>query len=292
MGIWAVAEEREALVATLRERGSVRSRQTQYRSKSGLIGTALLSAEVIEIDGKPCVVFMSIDITDLKGAEQEIVSSRNQLRRLGAHLEKVREEERTHVAREIHDQLGQELTGLKMDLSWCLSRIPAEQKGLADKTRGMLDLVDETVRTVRRIATELRPGVLDDLGLIPALEWQAQEFQSRSGIACSFTPRPGDRPLDIGRTTALFRIFQETLTNAARHSRATRVDAVLAWKSDHVSLAVADNGVGMPDMQAEPGESFGILGMKERAMMYGGELTITQTDGGGTTITVTIPIPT
>ncbi len=292
VGIWAAPAEREAFVTTLHEHGSVRNRQTQYRSKTGRTGIALLSAEVIEIDGKDCVVFMSIDITDLKGAEQELVSSRNQLRRLGAHLEKVREEERAHVAREIHDQLGQELTGLKMDLSWCLSRIPAEEKALADKTSAMIGLVDETVHTVRRIATELRPGVLDDLGLIPALEWLAQEFQTRSGILCSFTSRQGDRPLDIGRTTALFRIFQETLTNAARHSRATRVDAVLGWGSDHVRLEVADNGVGMPALQTEPGESFGILGMKERAMMCGGELRIAETQGGGTTISVDIPIPT
>ena len=191
VGLWSVPQEREAIVKALQEHGAVRNRQTKYKTKSGRVGDALLSAEVIEIDGRPCVVFMAIDITDLKGAEEEVLSSRNQLRRLGAHLEKVREEERAHVAREIHDQLGQELTGLKMDLAWCASRIPAEQKALADRTRSMIGLVDETVQTIRKIASELRPGILDDLGLIPALEWQAQEFQSRSGIPCTFSPGAG-----------------------------------------------------------------------------------------------------
>jgi PAS domain S-box-containing protein len=291
VGIWTVPEERDELVRTLRERGAVRNRPTNYRSKSGRMGVALLCAEIIEIDGNECVVFMAIDITELKGAEQEVRSSRNQLRRLGAHLEKVREEERTHVAREIHDQLGQELTGLKMDLAWCISRIPAEQKALSDRAKSMMGLLDETVHTVRRIASELRPGILDDLGLIAALEWQAQEFQQRSGIACAFTSGPGDRPLDIGRTTALFRIFQETLTNVARHSHATRVEAILRWEQDHVGLEVVDNGIGFPDAGAEPVESFGILGMKERAMMFDGELCIAQTNGGGTTISVEIPTP-
>ncbi|HTY59302.1 MAG TPA: PAS domain S-box protein [Bacteroidota bacterium] len=289
VGLWPVPQQREAIIAQLREHGAVRNRQTRYSTKSGRMGDALLSAEVIEIDGKKCVVFMAVDITDLKDAEEEVRSSRNQLRRLAAHIEKVREEERAHVAREIHDQLGQEMTGLKMDLAWCNSRIPADQKALAERTRSMIGLVDQTVQTIRKIASELRPGILDDLGLIPALEWQAQEFQSRSGIPCTLSPGAGDRPLDIGRTTALFRIFQETLTNVARHAHATRVDAVLRWGEDHVGLEVADNGVGMPDSATEPGESFGILGMKERAMMYGGELSISPTRGGGTTVTVNIP---
>jgi PAS domain S-box-containing protein len=290
VGVWPIPHERDAIVGALKEHGSVRNRQTKYRSKTGKIGDALLSAEVIEIDGKQCVVFMAVDITELKGAEEQVLSSRNQLRRLGAHLEKVREEERAHVAREIHDQLGQELTGLKMDLAWCAGKIPPELKALAERTKSMIGQVDGTVQTIRKIASELRPGILDDLGLIPALEWQAGEFQGRSGIPCTFSPGAGERPLDIGRTTALFRIFQETLTNVARHARATRVEAALRWEPDRVGLEVADNGVGMPDATAEQRESFGILGMNERAMMYGGELSIGPTNGGGTTVRVSIPI--
>ncbi len=289
VGIWSVPQEREALVTSLRKHEPVRNRQAKFRSKTGREGHALVSAEVIDIDGKECVVFMAIDITDLKAAEEEIVSSRNQLRRLGTHLEKVREDERTHVAREIHDQLGQELTGLKMDLSWCAGRIPPDQTALAERVRKMIGLVDETVRTVRRIASDLRPGILDDLGLIAALEWQAQEFQNRCGIACTLTTEGADGPLDVERTTTVFRIFQETLTNVARHSRATRVDALLRRSGNRVSLTVTDNGIGMSPGASAPGESFGILGMKERAMMYGGELTIGETRGGGTTVSVSIP---
>ena len=163
------------------------------------------------------------DITERKKAEEQLKGSTEQLRALSAHLQSVREEERTLISREIHDELGQELTGLKMDLSWLVKRLSKNQKSLISKTESMLKLVDSTIQTVRRISSELRPGVLDDLGLIAAIEWQAQDFENRTGITCDFSSSVEEIGLDRDRSTAVFRIFQETLTNVSRHAKATRV---------------------------------------------------------------------
>src|SRR3954470_12622546 len=161
-----------------------------------------------------------MDITDRKLTEQRLRDSREQLRALSAHLERVREEDRTRVAREIHDELGQALTGLKMDLSWFAGRLP-NVPVLNEKSASMLKLIDSTVNAVRRLSTELRPAILDSLGLIPAIEWLAQEFQKRTGVACEFIATDDELNLDQERTTALFRICQEALTNVARYAQAS-----------------------------------------------------------------------
>src|SRR5207244_2973139 len=167
--------------------------------------------------------------TERKRAEERLRRSREQLRSLSAHLQSVREEERTHIAREIHDELGQMLTGLKIDLSWLENRLgrnghPKTQPLLLDKIKSISNLVGSTIQTVRRISTELRPGVLDDLGLTAAIEWQGQEFQARTGIRCKFNCNVEEVKLDPDRSTAVFRIFQETFINVARHANATQVE--------------------------------------------------------------------
>jgi PAS domain S-box-containing protein len=230
------------------------------------------------------------DITERIQAEKELEHSRQELRNLSTHQQTVREEERTRIAREIHDELGQTLTALKMDLAWLKNRLPAEMKPLNAKMQQMSKLADATIETVHRIATELRPGLLDDLGLAAAIEWQAADFQNRSGIACTAALAADDLELDRDLATALFRIFQETLTNIARHAGATRAEVRLERGEDRVVLTVADNGRGITRKQSEDGRAFGIIGMRERAHLWGGELSITGSRDGGTKVAVIIPL--
>jgi PAS domain S-box-containing protein len=231
------------------------------------------------------------DITERIQAEKELEHSRQELRNLSAHQQTVREEERTRIAREIHDELGQTLTALKMDIAWMKGRLPAGVKPLHEKMRQMSTLADATIETVHRIATELRPGLLDDLGLAAAIEWQAADFQNRSGIACSALLAADDLELDRDLATALFRIFQETLTNIARHAGATRTEVRLERNGDGIVLTVADNGRGITKKQSENDRAFGIIGMRERAHLWGGELSIAGSRNEGTKVTVAIPLP-
>ncbi|HWN93584.1 MAG TPA: PAS domain S-box protein, partial [Methylomirabilota bacterium] len=231
-----------------------------------------------------------MDITDRKLAEQRLRDSREQMRALTGHLERVREEERTRIAREIHDELGQALTGLKMDLSWFAARLP-NQPALAEKSAAMLKLIDSTVHAVRRLSTELRPAILDSLGLIPAIEWLAQEFQKRTGVQCDFVTPDDDLNVDHERTTALFRICQEALTNVARYAEATSVHIELDSHEQEITLRISDNGRGITDAEQKATKSFGLLGMRERARLLGGTFTIKGDPDEGTTLTVRIPMP-
>ncbi len=231
-----------------------------------------------------------MDITDRKQTEQRLRDSREQLRALTGHLERIREEERTRIAREIHDELGQALTGLKMDLSWFASRLP-NQPALADKSTAMLKLIDSTVHAVRRLSTELRPAILDNLGLIPAIEWLAQEFQKRTGVTCEFTTDNEELTLDEQRTTALFRICQEALTNVTRYAQASAVVIRLTTTGGEITLHIQDDGRGITDAETRGTKSFGLLGMRERARLLGGTFDIRGENGRGTTLTVRIPAP-
>jgi PAS domain S-box-containing protein len=232
---------------------------------------------------------VALDITQRMLAAEELTHSREQLRQLSAHLQSIREEQRTSIAREIHDELGQSLTGLKMDLSWLDKRLPEDLPGLREKTKSMSQLIDATIQSTRRIAAELRPGVLDDLGLWAAIEWQAQEFQHRTGIQCTLISQVEDLNLDKDRSTALFRIFQETLTNVARHANATHVRITLIEQAEAVLLEVKDNGRGIRKAELTDTKSFGLLGIRERALILGGEATISGSPHAGTTVTVKLP---
>jgi signal transduction histidine kinase len=225
---------------------------------------------------------------ELFGKSERLRESEEKLRRLAAHLISVREEERAHIAREIHDELGQVLTGLKMEVTWLAKRL--KEKSLIEKTDSMCKLIDSTVQTVRKIATGLRPEMLDDMGLVAAVAWQSKEFQKRTGIRCRSKLPPETVKLDIDISTTMFRIFQEILTNVARHSRATRVDIDLAVTDERVSLEVTDNGVGIPDSEVNGKKSLGLLGMHERALLFGGEVRISGSSGHGTRVAVSIPI--
>lgn len=230
------------------------------------------------------------EIIERKNAEEELKSSRKQLRNLSLYLQNVREEERTRIAREIHDDLGQALTALKMDLSWLENRLPENQNLLFDKTASMSKLIDSTIRSVQKISAELRPGLLDDLGLSAAIEWQAEEFQKRSGISCKVNLSFNDDSLDTVLSTAIFRIFQETLTNIVRHSNATEASVSVIEQSGKLTIEVKDNGKGITEEQISDAKSLGIIGIRERVRPWGGEVNIKGKKGKGTTVAVIIPM--
>jgi len=225
-----------------------------------------------------------------RNAQRRISRSREQLRTLAARLQSIREEERSRIAREVHDVLGQTLTGIKMDAAWILAKLPEGQTKLVARAKSMSSLIDSMVQMVRRIATDLRPGILDNLGLVAAVEWQASEFQTRTGIACQVTSNLRDASLASDSATAVFRIFQETLTNVARHAQATAVTVSLSEQQDRVVLQVADNGRGIDLAEVTQSKSVGLIGMRERAAILGGDLVISGAPGQGTTVVLAIPL--
>jgi signal transduction histidine kinase len=222
---------------------------------------------------------------------EEVRAGREQLRDLTSYLQTAREEERAYIAREIHDEFGQSLTALKMDLAWLTKRLPADRPLLAEKASTMSGLIDSTIQTVRRVATQLRPGLLDDLGLTAAIEWQAQELAERTGINCELYLGDEDIVLDRDLATAVFRIFQETLTNVARHAEATEVQVELEEGPDELVLIVRDNGKGITPGQVSDPHSLGLIGMRERARSWDGAVTFQSIPGQGTTVTVRMPRP-
>jgi len=234
------------------------------------------------------------DISERKRAEEVLKRSEQQLRGLAARLQQAREDERAFIAREIHDELGQLLTGLKFDIKWLEKRLPLETEDAKDagvlraKTASLLELVDETIRALRRIATEFRPGLLDTLGLIAAIEWQAEEFRNRTGITCQIGEKASHGLSDRDRETALFRIFQEALTNVARHANATRVLIELVHVKDVLRLTVSDNGKGMGSQPGTTG--IGLAGMRARARVARGTVSVESRPGEGVRIRAEAPL--
>lgn len=231
------------------------------------------------------------DVTEYRRIEAEVRESRELLRQLSGRLEAAREEERTRIAREIHDELGGALTGLKMDLARLANHADTlAPEAVRASAREISAQVDSTVKTVRRIATDLRPGILDDFGLAAAIEWQLQEFEQRAGIECVFEGGADDLPLRPEAATALFRIFQETLTNVARHAQARLVEVRLEAAPDGLVLEVQDNGRGIAPHEIEGSHSLGLLGMRERVRMLSGTLDIEGQPGQGTRVRVRVPL--
>jgi PAS domain S-box-containing protein len=230
------------------------------------------------------------DITAEKRAQEDLERSREELRNLSIYLQSVREEESTRVARKIHDELGQSLTALQMDMSWLDNHLPAGSKGICKKIQSMSELVDSTIESVHNITTELRPSLLDDLGLPTAIEWQAADFQKRSGIRCRVHIHCSDQVIDKELATTIFRIFQETLTNIARHAKATQCRVNLTENEKELCLEVADNGVGITQWQVDDPRSFGMIGMRERAHLWGGTVHVRNTRPSGTKVRVSVPM--
>jgi PAS domain S-box-containing protein len=230
------------------------------------------------------------DITARKLAEEQLARSLAELRALSGRLQAVREEEQTRIAREIHDQLGQALTGIKMDASWLLKHAGGTDAQATRRLERMRELIDETIGNVRRISTELRPSVLDDLGLVAAVEWQLREFQKRSGIVAELTEAPEgfSPPPDLG--TALFRVLQESLTNVLRHAEASAVRVALKRAPQSIMMTVEDNGRGIPADRTTGLGSLGLLGMRERVALVRGEFGIEPREEGGTRVFVWVPV--
>jgi PAS domain S-box-containing protein len=229
------------------------------------------------------------DVTDRRLAENELLRSRQELRDLTARLQLVREEERTNLAREVHDELGQALTGLKIDLAWLKPRV-ADRPALVDRVQSIIVRIDGAMDTVRRIATDLRPSVLDDLGLVAAVEWQAQEFERSTGITAQLEVQAIYPQLDDVCATTAFRILQETLTNVARHAHATRVNIALRVSAEELTLEVRDNGRGISEGEMASPRSLGLIGSRERAIACGGELVIRGVRKQGTKVLLRIPV--
>jgi PAS domain S-box-containing protein len=290
LNLWVHNEDRAPFAAALKEKGQALGLEIQFRHKNGTIRKALLSARALDLEGEPCHVAIIRDITEQKNAQKTLRESQERLRALSAHLQTVREEERSNISREIHDDLGQLLTGLKMDLSWILRHSNRDPAELQEKAKAMGQVIDQTVHTVRRISTELRPRILDDFGLVAALEWQAEEFSKKTGIACRFGVKGRSLALKPDLSIAVFRIFQEALTNVARHSGATRVEASVQKKAGDLLLRVRDNGRGISEDEALRSKSLGLVGMRERALLFGGAVSIEGKKGKGTTVILRLPI--
>ena len=237
--------------------------------------------------GQKLLTVILRDVTERVNAEREIARAHAELRELATAMHEVREAERTRIARELHDELGQALTGLKMDVAMLDAKIAPE---LRERTAAMRELLDATVATTRRISADLRPLVLDDLGLGAAAEWLAQNLAQRAAVACDLHVDPACAQLGEPHASALFRVMQEALTNVARHARARRVAVRLERSGDTAVLTVSDDGVGMDAGARAKPRSFGLRGIGERVFLLGGEMSLTSNPGNGTTLVARIPL--
>jgi len=244
-------------------------------------------------DQAPRVLVINSDITERKLGEESLVLQREQLRALAERLQWVREDDRKRVARDLHDQIGQILTAIKMDMTWMTRHLPESEDAVLARLKESIQLINDGVKAVRTICSGLRPGVLDDLGLAAAIEWQASEFASRNGILCQVSVPPVDLHLDGDRATATFRIFQECMTNVIRHAQAKSVRVALVQEEENILLVVEDDGIGFSESGlSNTLGSLGLLGMKERAQFCGGDVQISSSPGKGTTVTVRVPVDT
>ena len=266
-----------------------REREAEGKRKDGSTFPLALRVREIWLEGDRHFLGTTQDITERKLAEEALRASRAQLEALSGHLFRVREDERTQMARDVHDELAQIMTALKMDLSWLNDQLEREGDTLAEKTAAMLTLVDKTIGFGKRLIERLRPSVLDGLGLVAAIEWQAEEFARRCGVECRVQVDSEPLPLDDAASTAIFRILQEVLTNVIRHAEASRVDVTLRATDVKVVLKVRDNGRGISRAELDDARAFGVIGMRERARALGGSVVIRGRPKRGTTVTATFP---
>ncbi len=230
------------------------------------------------------------DISERKIAQEELRKSNEQLRDLYQRLQSAREEERTRIAREIHDEFGQTLTALKIDLAWMKKQLLEDQSAVSQKIESMSKTIGMAINSIKKLSADLRPGILDDFGLIAAIEWQAEEFETRTGTKCKLILALEGIDLDEETSTAVFRILQETLTNIMRHAGAKRVELQLREEDGELLFTIHDDGKGMGKGEMPAPRSFGLLGIRERAAALGGTVSIASPPGQGTTVSVRIPL--
>ena len=273
--------EYEAFIYLAGQTGAVSDFECRMKSKSGKVINVQITLTKYDYGKEQGGGYQGIirDITQYKLYFEELIKSRQELRNLTSHIESLREKERTDIAREIHDVLGQSLTALKIDLSWMRKKLNPDEKELIEKTAVMDGLINDVIITVRRLSASLRPGILDDLGLAAAIEWQSEEFRKRTGFTCSVNCEEIPN-LTEDKAVALFRIFQESLTNIIKHSNADRVDISLGKANDNIELMIKDNGRGFSSENLISRGSYGIIGMRERVKSFNGTLDISGSDDG------------
>jgi PAS domain S-box-containing protein len=281
-------------IATAMEQGSQHFEWMHKRADTGETFPADVLLSAIELDGKRALQAVVRDITRRKRAEEDLRSSQEQFRALAARIEHVREEERAALARELHDELGQGLTALQIDLAWLDGHLrtagPADLPALRDKIATMVPRAEHLIETTQAISSTMRPGVLDDLGLVAAIEWLAADFEKRTGLACMATLPATDIALDLGLAVAVFRIVQEALTNVIRHAKATRVEIRLRATEGELALEVEDDGRGITPQQIADPRSLGLFSMRERAAALGGTVDFRSEAGRSTTVSVRMPV--
>ena len=290
LGLWAFPDQAEEVLSQLRNEGWVRDHEARFRRKSGELRDVLICGELTTVGKERMVVGMVIDITERKQIERALTRSREQLRALSARLQHIREEERIRIARELHDEIGGFLTVLKLELS----RIESEVTDRSPALRGHLDSMASTIvaaiGSVRRICSDLRPSVLDHIGLGAAIEWQLAEFHSKTGVRYTLSGVIEDDRLDADRATAAFRILQEALTNVARHAEAKRVTVRLDTEDDELRVEIRDDGRGVDPEAIAASTSLGLLGMRERVFPFGGSVDVRRAERGGTLVEVRLPL--
>ncbi|MGF6529831.1 PAS domain S-box-containing protein [Paraburkholderia sp. GAS206C] len=280
--------ERDSLVDHLQREGSFHNSEIQFTRPDGSVFWAMATARVATYNEAPAIYVGLNDITERKRIEQALLESREQLRELSAYMEAIREEERKRIAMEIHDELGQLLTALKMDVSLLKMRLAGDSDA-AKKADDMRELVETTIWMVRNVASHLRPAALN-FGIVSALEWLVEDFSRRNNIPCQFRINGSEPVLPDAHATAVFRIVQASLTNVARHARATRADVTLTRSANGLDLHVSDDGCGFDQEAARKGDSYGVLGMRERARLIGASLLIDSSPGTGTSVSIHIPL--
>ena len=262
-----------------------------YRKKDGGLIELEIQATNLEVGGHPARLVVARNVTEAQAADLALRESESRYRALTRRLQTIREEERAELSRTIHDELGQSLTALKIDLSMISKRVhPFLQELLLESIDASAAAVDRMIQQVRNIATELRPAVLDHLGLVAAMEWQATEFTRRSGVPCHFRPPVDEPELSPDQAVSLFRILQESLTNVARHARASEVTVSLEADLESVRLSIEDDGIGLTNERRMDHGSLGLIGMEERARFIDARLSIERGAGRGTRVVVLLPI--
>ncbi len=282
-------EEVEEHVRRVVERGSDVF-ETRQRRKNGEVRDIHVSARAISIGGRGFLMAIWHDVTERKRSEEALQRSREELRDLAERLNTIREEERTVIARELQDELGQVLAALRWDVHAMANGLPEHLVGEREQALAMLDQIDAAAGSVRELSSRLRPPLLDDLGLVAAIEWQAQQFSSHTRIPCELDLSEGKLTLETDRATAVFRVLQEALTNVTRHAEAKHVSISLEATDEGISMVVRDDGKGITDAELVGSQSLGLVGMRERALALGGEVKVCRVVDGGTAVTLRLPV--
>ena len=263
--------------------------QANFLTKTNEKMPFYFTGKAIDYEGSVCLMGVGLDFSERIKAQEEIKETSEKLRELTAHLLSIREEERKRIGREIHDELGQQLTAIKMDVSWIDKKVPISTPLVKTKLKNIIELLDGSNHSIRRILSELRPAVLDDYGLREALEWLNSQFSNNTGIPVFFDIEETIIKIPEEIATCIFRVYQEALTNITRYAHAKKVNTALEIKDNVITVIIKDDGKGFDAAFLKNKKSFGILGMKERIFAAGGKFELVSDSGKGTSITICIP---